>query len=177
MSTSPGSWSCEISLRFDYDDFGARLPASRTEDFCLHLTDKGSMEIWLRRAQAAILSPHLPYQSFFNKSLGDLRNATRLDTKMLKFSKNTICLNIKDPDATVLSFVDLPGANIPSLSSALVLILYPGLIQNEAPDVIELVRGLVEDKIGGENSENTLILITIPMSGGYLFAHNFRPHV
>jgi hypothetical protein len=73
------------------------------------MTDKDSMDIWLRRAQAAILSPHLPYQSFFSKSLEDLRSAMRTDTRMLKFSKNTICLDIMDPDATVLSFVDLPG--------------------------------------------------------------------
>lgn len=52
--------------------------------------------------------------------------------------------------------------------------LYQGLIQNEAPNVIELVKGLVEDKIGGENSENTLILIAIPMSGGSFFAHEVR---
>lgn len=71
------------------------------------------MDIWLRRAQAAILSPHLPYQNFFSKSLEDLRNATRTDARMLKFSKNTICLDLRDPDATVLSFVDLPGEEPP----------------------------------------------------------------
>jgi hypothetical protein len=52
---------------------------------------------------------------------------------------------------------------------------YQGLIQNEAPNVIELVKGLVEDKIGGENSENTLILITIPMSGGSLWSRSALP--
>jgi vacuolar protein sorting-associated protein 1 len=68
------------------------------------------VDIWLRRAQAAILSHHLPYQSFVSKNLEELRNAMRTDARMLKFSKNTICLDLKDPDATVLSFVDLPGA-------------------------------------------------------------------
>jgi vacuolar protein sorting-associated protein 1 len=175
MSTSPGGWSCEISLRFDYDESGTRLSASRTETFCPCMTDKESMDIWLRRAQAAILSPHLPYQSFFSKSVEDLRSAMRTDTRMLKFSRNTICLDIMDPDATVLSFVDLPGEeHHHSSSMTLVLILYQGLIQNEAPNVIELVKGLVEDKIGGENSENTLILITIPMSGGSSPAHEVR---
>lgn len=29
----------------------------------------------------------------------------------LKFSRNTVCVEIKDPDAANLSFVDLPGAN------------------------------------------------------------------
>jgi vacuolar protein sorting-associated protein 1 len=37
-----------------------------------------------------------------------------------------------------------------------------GLIQNSDADVINLVRELVESHIGGQN---TLILVTIPMSG------------
>jgi hypothetical protein len=37
-----------------------------------------------------------------------------------------------------------------------------GLIQNSDPELIDLVRDLVVSNIDGEN---TLILITIPMSG------------
>jgi vacuolar protein sorting-associated protein 1 len=39
---------------------------------------------------------------------------------------------------------------------------YPGLIQNETMDAIELVRRLVECNIQGDS---TLILVTIPASG------------
>jgi len=43
--------------------------------------------------------------------------------------------------------------------------LSAGLIQNEEEDVINLVRNLVVNHIGGEYSENNIILITVPMSG------------
>jgi len=53
-------------------------------------------------------------------------------------------VDISDPEATDLSFADLPG-----------------LIHNETQDKIDLVRSLVEEYIA---RPNTLILVTIPMS-------------
>src|SRR5262245_53744213 len=109
-SMSPSDiWSCDITLRFDYDQSGSRLSISRAELF-IHLNDDTEMEIWLRRAQAAILNPQLPAQNFARKSLAELRNA-RDSEAVQKFSKNTICVNVKYPEATALSFVDLPGGN------------------------------------------------------------------
>jgi RNase P/RNase MRP subunit POP5 len=43
-----------------------------------------------------------------------------------------------------------------------------GLIQNERTDVIEVVRDLAVSRI---SSENTLILVTIPMSGKFCFSY------
>ncbi len=40
--------------------------------------------------------------------------------------------------------------------------LYVGLVQNEQPDVIKLIRDLVEESI---SSPSTIILVTIPASG------------
>jgi hypothetical protein len=34
---------------------------------------------------------------------------SKLSLQMLKFSRNAVCVDIHDPDATDLSFVDLPG--------------------------------------------------------------------
>ena len=59
----------------------------------------------LRRAQAAILNPDKDSDDFLNKTEQELRDIR----SRLKFSKNSVCIDIKDPDATVLSFVDLPG--------------------------------------------------------------------
>ncbi|KAJ6486145.1 hypothetical protein C8R47DRAFT_1321067 [Mycena vitilis] len=74
----------------------------------------------------------------------ELRNPPA-DPERLPFSKNAVLVLLCDPNITDLSFVDLPG-----------------LIQNERTEVIDVVRDLACIK-----SENTLILVTIPMSGKY----------
>ncbi|KAJ6552047.1 P-loop containing nucleoside triphosphate hydrolase protein [Mycena vulgaris] len=142
MSSSAETWSCNISLRFDYDPHGAKTETV-THEFGPTITDKSAVELWLRRAQAAILSPHLPRGDFLTKTDHELRNAPP-DAERLPFSKNAVMVALCDPTITDLSFVDLPG-----------------LIQNERADVIEVVRDLVVSRI---NSDNTLILVTIPMS-------------
>ncbi|KAJ7242403.1 P-loop containing nucleoside triphosphate hydrolase protein [Mycena haematopus] len=142
MSSSAEYWSCKISLRFDYGPLGAKIETT-TRTFGPTITDRNAVELWLRRAQAAILSPHVPPEDFYTKSSQELRNPPP-DAERLPFSKNAVLVDLCDPTITDLSFVDLPG-----------------LIQNEAPEVIEVVRDLVVSRI---NSSNTLILVTIPMS-------------
>ncbi|KAF8063625.1 P-loop containing nucleoside triphosphate hydrolase protein [Lyophyllum atratum] len=142
MSTTAKSWSCTIYLRKTHADDGTPLAAPVTEAFGPALRDKKKMEIYLRRAQAAILNPHIPSKDFLTKTEADLKNAKDLNT--LPFSKNIVFIDVKDPDLTDLSFIDLPG-----------------LIQNSDLNDIALVQDLVETHIQGEN---TLILVAIPMS-------------
>ncbi|KAF8873236.1 P-loop containing nucleoside triphosphate hydrolase protein [Infundibulicybe gibba] len=151
MSSSAASWSCRISLRIEYDSEGRLLGASNTTLFGPCLTDKGTVELWLRRAQAAILHPQLQPSFFLDMDETTLRQLGKKSqepgdagSRMLQFSKNTVHVDVKDPDIVDLSFTDLPG-----------------LIQNEHVDTIEMVRELVVSHISGQN---TLILITIPMS-------------
>ncbi|PFH48255.1 hypothetical protein AMATHDRAFT_150299 [Amanita thiersii Skay4041] len=142
--TRAATWSCTITLRFEFDSSGRAYSRLRTESFGERLTNKSGVEIWLRRAQAAILCPHIPTSEFLTKSKEDIENMQKNDTIMHQFSKNVIHLDVEDPEFTGLSFMDLPG-----------------LIQNSAdPSLINLVRNLVECNIKGDN---TLILITIPM--------------
>jgi vacuolar protein sorting-associated protein 1 len=105
MTNSADSWSCVISLRFDYDSKGIPLHRSRRIDFGPVILDKSEVEIWLRRAQTAILNPDRAREDFLYKTEQELRGMPN----KLKFSKNAVCMHIKDPDATDLSFVDLPG--------------------------------------------------------------------
>lgn len=123
MSSSAESWSCNISLRFDYDSHGAKMETTRYT-FGSTIVEKGAVELWLRRAQAAILSPHLPYQDFYTKTAQELRNPPP-DAERLPFSKNAVLVSLCDPtltgkkpdwtlfdvakDLSDLSFVDLPG--------------------------------------------------------------------
>ncbi|KAF8637496.1 hypothetical protein AX17_002781 [Amanita inopinata Kibby_2008] len=139
------TWSCNITLRLQFDEDGDAYASLRSEAFGPVLTNRADVDIWLRRAQAAILCPHLPAENFYNKTKQDLEALRELDDQMHQFSRNTIHVNVKDPEVTGLSFIDLPG-----------------LIQNsEMPELIDLVRELVETNISGDN---TLILIAIPMS-------------
>lgn len=67
---------------------------------------------------------------------------------MLAFSRNTVRIEIQDPDEKDLSFVNLPGAMVsvfvfPARTNAIHLST-SGLIQyHEDPDVVGLVRDLV----------------------------------
>ncbi|KAJ7074736.1 P-loop containing nucleoside triphosphate hydrolase protein [Mycena amicta] len=140
MSSSATSWSCKISLRFDHSSQGVAREAT-THSFGKPITERRDVEIWLRRAQAAILSPHLSPEDFYTKTEQELRDP---DDQRLSFSKNAVVVEVNDPDITDLSFVDLPG-----------------LIQNDRVDVIEVVRELVVSRI---QSDKTLILVTLPMN-------------
>jgi hypothetical protein len=108
MSSTSESWSCTLKLRFDYGQDGGRLESPKYVPFVPKLTDKATVNIWLRRAQAAILSPNVPHDQFFDKTYEELRSLANSDA-VLEFSKNVVLLDIKDPDATDLSFIDLPG--------------------------------------------------------------------
>jgi vacuolar protein sorting-associated protein 1 len=109
LLSSSDAWSCQITLRFDHDGSGRALQNLRTVSFGPLLTNKADVEIWLRRAQAAILSPHLDPIVFHTQSREDLRGMARADAQVLKFSRNAVCVEICDPDATDLAFTDLPG--------------------------------------------------------------------
>jgi hypothetical protein len=98
MSSSADTWSCKISLRFDYNSLGAKVETA-TYTFGPTITDKSTVELWLRRAQAAILSPHLPYQDFCTKPEHELRNPPP-DVERLLFSKNAVLVLLCDPTIT-----------------------------------------------------------------------------
>jgi hypothetical protein len=69
MSSSAKTWSCTIKLRFDYDSSGRPLPRSKEVAFGAPITDRDDVDIWLRRAQAAILNPHTPAENFHKKTV------------------------------------------------------------------------------------------------------------
>lgn len=96
------SWTCTISLRR-----GGVSGAPAIINFSPTLTEKGLVEIWLRRAQAAILNPHRGANEFHGKSVAELRAMSDPETKA--FSSDVVVVSLNDPDSTDLSFVDLPG--------------------------------------------------------------------
>ncbi|KAH9917730.1 P-loop containing nucleoside triphosphate hydrolase protein [Fomitopsis serialis] len=142
ISTEPTEWSCQVSLEYDPDGIEGQL---RRVSFSpvLKVQSKAEVEIWIRRAQTALLSPHAPADSFKTKTHQDLQALTTSDPQIRKFSRDVIVVDINDPEGTDLSFIDLPG-----------------LVQNLASDdLITLVKGLVQHYIA---DESTIILITVP---------------
>lgn len=108
MSTTEDTWSCTISLRMSYTHGETSMPTANTTQFGPLITDRNDVEIWIRRAQAAILNPAAPHSEFFNKTERELKRRTN----ELQFSKNVVCVHVSDPDLTDLSFIDLPGTSI-----------------------------------------------------------------
>ncbi|KLO12396.1 hypothetical protein SCHPADRAFT_853916 [Schizopora paradoxa] len=147
LKSRPGAWSCQISLRFEYDQHGLPLADVSLIPFGVALASPDDVEIALMRAQAAILNyPLIRYSEFMQKSKADLekyRDAEAFSNGTLKFSKNVVCVDVYDEGCSDLSFVDLPG-----------------LIQNDERELVDLVEDLVRSNITGE----CLILVTIPMS-------------
>jgi vacuolar protein sorting-associated protein 1 len=101
MRSSTGVWSCSISLQFDNGSSRTVTP------FGSKIYTRSEVEIWIRRAQAAVLSPHRPETDFLKKSEHELK--TEVDPKRLEFSKDSVRVDIMDPESPNLDFVDLPG--------------------------------------------------------------------
>ena len=102
--TTEGSWSCSISLR------GGHAPGP----FSPLLTQKDAVELWIRRAQGAVLCPHLSPTTFKDKTRDEIRGLTdcTVDHKVLKFSDTVIEVKIFAPEGPDLVFVDLPGMRL-----------------------------------------------------------------
>ncbi|KAF5350024.1 hypothetical protein D9756_009153 [Leucocoprinus leucothites] len=137
MSSAAVSWTCNISLRPSTGGFSAAQP------FGPRITNKADVELWLRRAQGAILSTNPDKTQWLIKSANEIKQAIDAETDMRKFTEDTIVVDIRDQGLTDLSFVDLPG-----------------LIQNAEQDSIDLIHNLSSRHVEGEN---TLILVTIPV--------------
>lgn len=110
MSSDVSSWSCSIEISYEYNADGTPLGSRSIGAFGPALIgNKDAVELWIRRAQAAILSPHRSPSFFVNLTDAELRNNAKTDPDILSFSKNAVHVNVQDPEATDLSFVDLPG--------------------------------------------------------------------
>ena len=102
LLTSSDQWSCSISLRGD----------GINTAFSPELTSKDVVELWIRRAQAAVLCPHLDRERFKTMSREEIKQVTdhTADPEVKRFSNTVVEVKILDPDGTDLVFVDLPGA-------------------------------------------------------------------
>ncbi|KAF7979740.1 hypothetical protein HWV62_41114 [Athelia sp. TMB] len=143
LVSSPGLWTCRLSIRWEFDDEGKPLGKVEESSFGTPITNKDDVELALRRAQAAVLNPEFPPSFFVSISEADLAAIMLNNEKTLRFSRNVLCVDISGPDLTDLAFVDLPG-----------------IIQNAPRKMVTLVEDLVLSHIQG----NCLILVALPMT-------------
>ena len=111
VKRTDGPWSCTISLRLDYLN-GVPIEGTSTTISFATISKPAEVELWLRRAQAAILNPVQPVTEalvapYRKKNAGELKDMQKDD--LLPFSYNTVVIDIEDRRGTDLSFVDLPG--------------------------------------------------------------------
>ena len=161
LQSSSDTWSCQVSIRWEYEHNGNRCAVVREDPFGPLITDKADVELMLRRAQAAVLHPRTPAVQFVSLTAGQLGKDLKLQERSLLFSKNVVCVDLAGPELTDLSFVDLPGACTVKDLIVFMLSLLTGIISNADPEVVKFVEDLVKTHIQG----NCLILVTLPMSG------------
>ncbi|KAK7030460.1 hypothetical protein VNI00_014045 [Paramarasmius palmivorus] len=132
------SWYCTINLKITANGVTSsqRFGPER-------ITEKEEVELWLTRAQAAILSPDRQME-FRDLDAEALRRIMKDDDR---FSNNVIEVEVRDPDLPPLTFIDLPG-----------------LIQHHSKsnEMIDVVDKMVRSFIGGARRNNTLMLIVMP---------------
>ncbi|TFY58995.1 hypothetical protein EVG20_g7953 [Dentipellis fragilis] len=142
--SSSDKWSCQISIRWEYEVDNSKKKDVSEVPFGDQITDPSEVELQLRRAQAAVLNPHVRTHDFLSMSAQQIKAGVKSSAKPLLFSRNVVCVDLQGPDLVDLSFIDLPG-----------------LIQvADDPMLLQLVEKLVVDHIAG----NSLILVVVPMS-------------
>ncbi|KAL0571650.1 hypothetical protein V5O48_010308 [Marasmius crinis-equi] len=141
LTSSSEPWSCKIRIRYEYDSSGKRLHQVKNVSFGKTITSKMDVEEALRRAQFSVLNPHLDPTTILETSVHNL--TTLATAKLLPFSRNVICVDLKGPELTDLAFIDLPG-----------------IIQNADEETVSMVEKMVMSHIKG----NCLILVAIPMT-------------
>lgn len=114
VTRKDGPWTCTISLRLDHGVDGRVVEGKPKTIVFAEVNDKSNVELWLRRAQAAILCrsdgvlTEALVEPFKTKTQGQLKEMQK-DGRLLSFSFNTVEVAIHDREGTDLSFVDLPG--------------------------------------------------------------------
>ena len=105
---SSGDWSCQVSLRKEYDADGKRIIPEETK-FGEIIKDPDCVEVVARRAQKALLNPDDKPEKYFDWDFEKLTYEDDAATNALKFTRNVVCLEIKGPKVPNLSLIDLPG--------------------------------------------------------------------
>ena len=98
-------WQAIVSIRRIVDSDGKRLDLPTLTQFGPPIEDPAAVEIRIRQAQKALLNPDTELEAFLTP-----HGASKTDT--LRFTRNSIVVDIKGHGVDDLAFVDLPGRYI-----------------------------------------------------------------
>src|SRR5437660_499063 len=104
---SPEDWSCQISLRKEYDANEKKLIRPEETKFGDIIIDPDEVESAARRAQKALLNPEHSPEKYIDWDFEGLSYERDATMNALKFTKNVVCLEIKGPKIPNLSLIDL----------------------------------------------------------------------
>lgn len=107
LSQFSGDWSCQVSIRWEFNEDGTRFDEVEERPFGPVITSKAEVELVLRRAQTAVLNPARPQSDFLQYDYDELQDIGQ--KHQLLFSKNVVCVDLFGPEFTDLTFIDLPG--------------------------------------------------------------------
>jgi hypothetical protein len=176
LSSSAGPWSCQVSIRWQFEESGKRSDEVSELPFGECITDKSDVELRLRQAQAAVLNPKVPASQFLELSEKECLKGMKSNAPLL-FSRNVVCVDLEGPELTDLSFIDLPGTMLicNTISTRPLTSPFTGLVQNAEADVVKFIEDLVISHI----KRNCLILVALPMTGtpSFLYSINSNPDV
>jgi hypothetical protein len=99
-----------VSIRWEFDKDDKPLDKVSEVPFGPLITDKGEVELALRRAQAAVLNPSVSSATFLTYNHEELKRGSHGNHKATPFSRNVVCVDLEGPELTPLAFTDLPGS-------------------------------------------------------------------
>lgn len=142
MSTSPTPWRAVVSIRRIVDRDGRRLDQPSLVPFGPPIDNRVDVEMRIRQAQQALLDPDADMEMFLQP-----RGASRASP--LRFTRNSIVVEIKGPGVDDLAFVDLPGGYksvkwVPHVADCT---LHAGVIVSVGPDGVESDIAEVEELV------------------------------
>jgi hypothetical protein len=109
MSSSSSQWRAVVSIRRIVDNDGNRLDRSTLTPFGSPMEDRAEVEARIRQAQLALLNPDTPMDMFLSG-----RSVSK--PSEMRFTRNSIVVEITGHGVDDLAFVDLPGRYIPRLA-------------------------------------------------------------
>lgn len=99
------AWAVSLKLRLDYD--ASNKPAKESKEFLFakDITNPLDVEVWVARAQKALLNPSKSPDHYYNYSYNQKDDRQK---DQLKFTRNTVCIHVAGAQVN-LTLIDLPG--------------------------------------------------------------------
>jgi len=147
MSSASTPWRAIVSIRRIVDSDGKPLERLTLTPFGSPIDDRSEVEMRIRQAQQALLNPDMPMEMF-------LTSRGMSKPSALRFTRNSIVVEIKGQGVDDLAFVDLPGRYIlkwvfqithRTFCTGVIASVGPDGRENDIQEVEELVSEIIKD--------------------------------